>query len=194
MTDMNIAIIAFVFGLLLLLISILGGGFEIHGLKIPRVDSVPRIVATLLGLIFIISGIVMYYGLVLPPLPVEIKIIDPKEGDKVPIYATINGTISGNLPDNQYMWLVVNPHTSPGKWWPQGGRISPWKGQWNMGAQFGGEGDTGTKFDIAVVLLNEKDDQSYLDYIMKGQQTGILNSTFLPATANMMDKITITRI
>ncbi len=47
----------FLFGAILFLIGILGGGFEIKELKIPKVDRTPRILAIIAGLFFIILGI-----------------------------------------------------------------------------------------------------------------------------------------
>ena len=128
------------------------------------------------------------------PLPLIIKIISPREGNEVPVSDIITGTISGELPERRYMWVVINPHTNPGLWWPQGGRINPWKGKWNAQAQFGREKeDIGTKFDIAVVLVNEKDDQYYLNYLKTGQETGNYSGIPLPTSAEIKDEITVTR-
>jgi len=57
---MTLPIVIFAFGGLLLLIGILGGGFEIKGLKIPKVGSVPRLLATIASLFFIVWGILQY--------------------------------------------------------------------------------------------------------------------------------------
>ncbi|RZB28978.1 MAG: hypothetical protein AEth_01582 [Candidatus Argoarchaeum ethanivorans] len=50
----NIEIIVFIFGGFLLLIGILGGGFEVKELKIPKVGPGARIVSIIAGLIFIL--------------------------------------------------------------------------------------------------------------------------------------------
>jgi hypothetical protein len=56
MNTLNIQLITFAFGAMLLLIGILGGGFEIKELKIPQVGRVPRFLAALVGALFIIVG------------------------------------------------------------------------------------------------------------------------------------------
>lgn len=50
-------IISFVFGAFLILIGLLGGGFEVRELKIPKVGSGVRILTIGAGLTFIILGI-----------------------------------------------------------------------------------------------------------------------------------------
>ena len=54
---MSIETIAFVFGVLLLSVGILGGGFELKELKVPRVGGLPRAFAGVLGLVFVALGI-----------------------------------------------------------------------------------------------------------------------------------------
>jgi len=129
-----------------------------------------------------------------PTTTPEIKTISPKEGDEVPVAIIVSGTISGELPKGQYMWVVINPHPSPGQWWPQGGRISPWRGQWDVQTWVGREKeDIGKEFDIAVILVSEKDDQYYRNYLRTGQETGSYPGIPLPASANILDRITVVR-
>ncbi len=107
----------------------------------------------------------------------------------------VSGTISGELPEGQYMWMVVNPHTSPGNWWPQGGgRIEPWKGQWYSQAYIGSEyAGIGEKFDIAVILVNENDDQYLRAWVDISEQEQSWPSIMLPASAKIKDRITVIR-
>lgn len=132
-----------------------------------------------------------------PPTPtptLEIKITSPKEGDEVPVAIIVRGTFSGELPEGRYMWVVINPHPSPGQWWPQEGRVDPWKGQWDVQAWLGREKeDIGKEFDIAIILVNEEDDQYYRDYLGTGQETGSYPGIPLPASAKIMDIITVMR-
>ncbi|MCK4730968.1 MAG: hypothetical protein KAT65_00790 [Methanophagales archaeon] len=124
-----------------------------------------------------------------------VKITSPKEGDEVPVSTPVSGTFSGELPEGLYMWVVINPHPSPGQWWPQGGRIDPWKGQWNVLAGLGREKeDIGKEFDIAVILVNEKDNQYYTNYLETGQRTGSYPGIPLPPSGKIMDRITVVRI
>jgi hypothetical protein len=53
---MTIELLAFVFGIVLLFIAIVGGGFELRELKVPRVGTVARIVSAVAGVIFLALG------------------------------------------------------------------------------------------------------------------------------------------
>ena len=37
----------------------------------------------------------------------EIKIVDPKQGSEVTFSINVDGTISGALPNGQYMWILI---------------------------------------------------------------------------------------
>ncbi|HEV8578377.1 MAG TPA: hypothetical protein VGX68_04785, partial [Thermoanaerobaculia bacterium] len=54
---MNIQLVAFGFGCLLLMVAILGGGFEVKELKVPKVGRAPRFAACLFGVLFVFLGI-----------------------------------------------------------------------------------------------------------------------------------------
>jgi hypothetical protein len=56
----NVNVLAFVFGALLLFVAIIGGGFELRELKVPRVGWAPRMVALVAGVLFI--GLGLIYG------------------------------------------------------------------------------------------------------------------------------------
>lgn len=126
------------------------------------------------------------------PFP-EIEIISPEEGDEVPISIIVSGSFSGELPEGQYMWVVINPHPSPGQWWPQGGRIDP-REEWEIPIWLGREKQNiGDKFDIAVILVNEEDNQDYVDYLKTGEETGSYPGILLPDSADIVDRITVIR-
>lgn len=124
----------------------------------------------------------------------EIKITSPKPQSVVELVSSISGTYEGELPQNKYMWVVINPHPSPGQWWPQGGRISPWEGSWHVQANFGRKiEDAGAKFDIAVILVNQDDDQHYYTYLQNGERTENFPGEPLVPSAKIMDKVTVIR-
>jgi hypothetical protein len=56
---MSIGVAVFIFGAILLLIALLGGGFEVKELKVPQVNQVARMIATGTGIIFIVTGIIL---------------------------------------------------------------------------------------------------------------------------------------
>jgi hypothetical protein len=53
---MTIEVLAFAFGGFLLLLGLLGGGFELRELKIPKVGWAPRLSSIVLGLVFLLVG------------------------------------------------------------------------------------------------------------------------------------------
>jgi len=54
---MNTQMAAFAFGCLLLLVAILGGGFELKMLKVPKVGRASRWVACLFGMFFVVIAV-----------------------------------------------------------------------------------------------------------------------------------------
>ena len=116
---MSIEIASFVFGGILLFVGLLGGGFEVKELKIPKVGTGVRILAALLGVVFITVGIgshaddspkpvnnndnnLVHAG---PPpdVPVEFNLIDDLGQGEVSEQVTIliDGKDVGNLTVNQ---------------------------------------------------------------------------------------------
>jgi len=138
-----------------------------------------------------LSDITAIGVIVKPPLVIEITSL--QSGDEVPISTPVRGTISGELPEGQYIWVVINPHASPGHWWPQGRRIEPLGGQWHVEVWLGREEDAGMAFDIAVILVNEEGDQRYRTYLARGAETGDYPGIPLHPSANIMDVITVIR-
>ena len=124
----------------------------------------------------------------------EIKIITPKRDEEIPLSVTVTGSFSGELPGERYMWVIINPHPSPGQWWLQGGKIEPWAGRWSVPAAFGREEeDKGQEFDIAVILVNEEDNQKNESHLETANATGEYLSIRLPRSAVIMDRITVKR-
>ncbi len=125
----------------------------------------------------------------------EIKIIDPKDGDKVPRRIVVRGNSSLKLSKGEYLWLIVNPIPSPGEWWLQG-QINPHpqSGKWNVETTLGNEkGDIGYESDIAVFLVNEKDNIYYNNYIKRAKETKNHPATPFPSDATMITKVTVIR-
>src|SRR5438552_3869361 len=57
---MNAQLALLIFAGILLLISILGGGFEVQHLKVPKVETVPRMLSGVGGVLFL--GLGLYVG------------------------------------------------------------------------------------------------------------------------------------
>jgi hypothetical protein len=54
---MSLEVMSFLFGALLILTAVLGGGFEVRELKVPQVGLAPRGLALVVGLLFVSLGI-----------------------------------------------------------------------------------------------------------------------------------------
>jgi hypothetical protein len=119
---MSIEIASFVFGGILLFVGVLGGGFEVKELKVPKVGTGVRLLAALLGLVFITVGFgshsdnpprtidngdhsVVHAGPQPPPPeePVEFTLIDDLGQGEVSEQVTIliDGKDVGNLTVSQ---------------------------------------------------------------------------------------------
>lgn len=127
----------------------------------------------------------------------RIKILDPQDMGKVPGSIEVSGNISGPLPRQLHMWLLVNPNLAPNQWWPQGGgEIEPdmlhkrWYGVAIIG---GGEGDNGKKFDIAAVLVNNTDNQILNDWVNVTNANHNWPSILMPSSAIQKDRIKVIR-
>ena len=90
-------IISFAFGVLLILIGILGGGFEVRKLKIPKVGPGGRILAAVGGLSCITLGI-----------GIQSRGTTPEKASSSPV----NFTISDVLGDEQVSGPRVVHHSS----------------------------------------------------------------------------------
>lgn len=126
----------------------------------------------------------------------EIKIANPTNDSNVAWSIYVDGTISGGLPEGRHMWILVNPQLLPNQWWPQGGRsISPGKEQWSGQATIGGgpEKDIGNKFDIAAVLVDEKDHKMLENWVIETNRNSSWPSINFPPSAKIVDQVTVMR-
>jgi hypothetical protein len=124
----------------------------------------------------------------------EIKITYPKENQVVPSPVAIKGTISGQMPDNQYMWILANPQLCPGQFWPQGdSHITPINGQWSWLAYLGGKNDGGNLFNIIVVLVDNATDKNFTEWANLGKAKNEYPSIRLPENAKIKDNVTLIR-
>jgi hypothetical protein len=128
-----------------------------------------------------------------------INITSPKEGESVNVTIEVEGIMNGKLPDDHYLWILVNPYSAFAQWWPQGGyHIQPderWFGIALIGRNIneGGEADIGEKFDIAVVMVDSIIDQNLIEWSRKGDETGNFPSIRFPEGGKIMDKVTVIR-
>jgi hypothetical protein len=114
-----------------------------------------------------------------------------------PIVSTpvsITFKIMAEAPPNRYIWVLVNPHSASGEYWPQGDNhtksingVYPWT------VNLGGENDSGKKFDVLLVLVDNITDQRFVNWVEQGKATGFYPSLTLPDKPKELDKITLIR-
>ena len=98
---MNIQIVIFGFGAMLLLIAIVGGGVEIRELKIPQVGRAARALAAFVGLCFIFVG-----GTMEVRLPGVINAAEPNSGDTRSVDFMVHDRLGENQVSEQVTILV----------------------------------------------------------------------------------------
>lgn len=112
---MSIDVLAFAFGGVLLLVGILGGGFELKELKIPRVGGIIRLVTLLAGTCFITLGIGLNSSVKAPPSQTNIPVVTadagkptllPHSAKEDPIEFTIHDQLGENEVSEQVTILL----------------------------------------------------------------------------------------
>jgi hypothetical protein len=84
--------------------------------------------------------------------------------------SNVTGTILGDIPENNYLWLLVgleNEH----QWWPQTGNIIPEGRGWKIPAKIGGGPNMSKdlEFNLKVMLVDEKVNQELIDGTREGR-------------------------
>ena len=92
---MSTHIALLLFGAVLMLTAIVGGGFEIHQLKIPKVERVPRILAGIGGALFLTLGMTISDG-------------RESRGDEVPFPRLLASTQSRGQMAHQIQFVIFD--------------------------------------------------------------------------------------
>lgn len=148
---------------------------------------------------FFVIVIILFYMIVTSPMiypiimnktsMVHIEISNPIDGSEAPELFQVSGSININVPNGQYMWIMVNPVSDPNAWFPQSFSVVPYYGKWVQNVRIYGK--SGEKFNIAVILINEFDNRLILDWITQGRDTGRFPGIPLPNSAIIKDKIVV---
>lgn len=118
----------------------------------------------------------------------DINIININDSQEVNGSFGVIGTISGDLPENTYMWLIVSENITNVQGRPQGREgIVPYNGQWYEDVLVDAPGTAiGRNFDIYVILVNKEDNDK-----IKGNQNG---SIPIPENKHIACKKTVVRV
>lgn len=99
------------------------------------------------------------------------KINHPEDNSDVPILVNIDGIKDGMPNEGEYLWLLINDHSSSRQWRPSGlggGRIQLDTNNklWEISnVVIGTDQDRGKEFDIAVFKVNSDIDQKLDDWV-----------------------------
>jgi len=166
----------------------------------PNKKINPAIIVAVLALIGVIVNALLNSRLtekmLLPetPLPPEVKITYPRDGDEIECeedicHITVEGTFQ-RIPNGQVIWILVFPQVPNSFYYPQDihASLNNVNGTWTSPANIGiyEPEDDGKQFSIVVVVAN-KDAQDILE---KAIGTGRKQ---LPQGASELDRITVTR-
>lgn len=121
--------------------------------------------------------------------------IDPNNDSDNPIPCGYGNKIKGktlNIPRNMYLWLVVHPTSSRG-YWPQQSSIvpHPQKGTWQKEIWLGTRGSAREGFELLLILVNEKGNQTYIEYLDNASRTGDYPEISMPSGYQTVDMITL---
>lgn len=132
----------------------------------------------------------------LPPLPPHIEITSPENGSDITMVQSVTG-ISSGIPAEPQLWVVIYAHKPTNRYYPQREPITPDRnGNWlikdiNVGNAY----NSGYKFDIIALLLNESGQKEFDDYFknVNTAGSGWPGMKQLPAGIIASDNVTVTR-
>jgi hypothetical protein len=104
----------------------------------------------------------------------RVEFTDPKSGDSVPNEGDVKGTAT--IPPGTHLWIFAH-RRGLALWWPQGGGPAQIdKQEWMVFVTYGQDRDRGSQFEVAAVVLEEKDHEDMLNVIKRyegGQYAGV---------------------
>lgn len=119
-----------------------------------------------------------------------IKVTSPLNGEVVTSPVSVSGTIIGDIPDNRYLWVLVNPELTPAQYWPQGGdHVIPANRLWSWVANLGGK--SGEKISILAVLVDKDTNDGYIQWDIDCKKANQWTPVRLLDNATIMDKVTV---
>jgi hypothetical protein len=134
---------------------------------------------------------------------ISIKITYPSENNNVVHPQQVAGKFSGKLSEGRHAWLLASlvsysdrPGDRPYRWWEPLGEIIPDKDSWEVTAYIGAAGadiETGNKYEIAAVLVNEEWHDYFNYYKQNAKDSTFWWTVPLPIEFPIKDKIEVIR-
>ena len=152
----------------------------------PHRKTYPVFVYVVMGLcIGAIIGVIIGIFLLAKPHPAA-RIIEPTDGQYVPIYAKVTMEYK-NIPSDRHVWLAVRiPGIGLAPWliYPQlrgMQAIQKSYGVYEITAAFGGDNDSERPFNIVVLLVDEDAEIRFVEYANKcNLDSNLCNGMILP--------------
>lgn len=143
-----------------------------------NISSVKILFLVLLFFSFLVQGIPLY-----PESQIKVEITHPeRNGIEVGREMDVKGTAV--IPPGNYLWILV--HRTKGfkrVWWPQNeAEIDPETNKWEVHVVFGMRRDIGYDFEIAAIVVNEKEHKKLQDYWEKAMQSADWRPILMPPT------------
>jgi hypothetical protein len=123
----------------------------------------------------------------------RVEVTSPKSGDTVANEGEVQGTAT--LPPGKKLWVFAH-RRGLALWWPQGGgpaEVS--KEKWDVLVTYGQERDRGSGFEVAAVVLDEKESADMLNTVKRYEERGEYPGVRLPPPARdcPIAKIAVTK-
>jgi len=136
-----------------------------------------------LSIVFLLVSLLGFEIPLFPEVNVEITVPE-RDGVQVGKDMDVMGT--ADIPSGSYLWVLV--HRVKGfknVWWPQNeAEIDPITKKWEVFVVFGGPQDIGYEFEIAVIVVNEKEHSNLQNYRNKAMSIGYWPPISMPLTTS----------
>lgn len=108
----------------------------------------------------------------------RVEFTDPKQGDAVSDVGDVKGTAT--IPSGKHLWIFAH-RRGLALWWPQGGGAAQIDNQkWVTFVTYGQDRDRGSEFEVAAVVLEEKEHADMLNIIKRYEERGEYPGVRLP--------------
>jgi len=132
-------------------------------------------------------------------LPCIVKITDPLSQARVPMTTAAQGTVTPACEAGPTLWLMVEIGS---RTWPQE-RVSGFPSgegpemPWLVTANVGGEDDAGKVFGLKVLSTNDRIDEEFAAWFLKGQETrdfpGFISQDLMDKGAKVLAGVVVVR-
>ncbi len=110
----------------------------------------------------------------------RVDVTDPEE-DGFEVYRTMTVKGVADIPSGHFLWVLARRVDFDGLWWPQSeGKIDPGDNTWKVAVNFGGAQDIGWEFDVATIVVAEREHILLKNYRKEAMKTGDFRPIEMP--------------